>query len=319
MSERRNEFDVTNSVDTTSPGNVSETIREIYQDLYQKDAPENLGQAFSDLGLLYQGKYPGFHECETDYHDLQHVLDVSLAMARLLHGCVRSTGTDAIDERLFRFGIITALFHDCGYIRHRKDTKHLNGAEYTRIHVSRGARFLEEYMPLIGMGELAEAAARTIHFTGYEVAVDKIKVPSPEFRLIGNLLGSADILAQMADRCYLEKCYDRLYPEFVRGGIARTRRPDGSEEIMFASAADLIFKTPVFYQGANRRLRHDLGGCYIYIEEHFGGQNLYFDELEKNISHARAIAAEGDISMLRRRPPAQAEKDGDPEPQLRLI
>ena len=319
MSERRNEFDVTNSVDTTSPGNVSETIRDIYQDLYQRDAPQNLGQVFSDLDLLYQGKYPGFHECETDYHDLQHVLDVTLAMARLLHGCVRSTGAETIDERLFRFGIVTALFHDCGYIRHRKDTKHLNGAEYTRVHVSRGARFLEEYMPLIGMGELADAATHTIHFTGYEVAVDKIRVPGPEFRLIGNLLGSADILAQMADRCYLEKCYDRLYPEFVRGGIARSRRPDGSEEITFASAADLIFKTPVFYQGASRRLRHDLGGCYVYIEEHFGGQNLYFDELEKNISHARAIAAEGDISMLRRHPPAPAEKEGQSEPQLRLI
>jgi hypothetical protein len=319
MSERRNEFDVTNSVDTTSPASVSETVRNIYQDLYQKDAPQNLGQAFSDLDLLYQGKYPGFHECETDYHDLQHVLDVALAMARLLHGCVRSSGTDTIDERLFRFGIVTALFHDCGYIRHRKDTKHVNGAEYTRIHVSRGARFLEEYMPLIGMGELADAAARTIHFTGYEVAVDQIRVPGPEFRLIGNLLGSADILAQMADRCYLEKCYDRLYPEFVLGGIARSRRPDGSEEIMFASAADLIFKTPAFYHGASRRLRHDLGGCYVYIEDHFGGQNLYFDELEKNISHARAIAAEGDISMLRRRPPAPAEKEGDSEPQLRLI
>jgi len=319
MSERRNEYDVTNSVDTTSAGSVSETVRGIYQDLYQKDAPRNLERAFSDLDLLYQGQYPGFHECETDYHDLQHVLDVTLAMARLIHGCVLSTNIETIDEQMFRFGIITALFHDCGYIRHRKDTKHVNGAEYTRIHVSRGARFLEEYMPLVGMAELAEAAARAIHFTGYEIAVDKIKVPGPEFRLLGNLLGSADILAQMADRCYLEKCYDRLYPEFVRGGIARTRRADGSEEVNFASAADLIFKTPVFYQGATRRLRHDLGGCYYYIEKHFGGQNLYFDELEKNITHARAIAAEGDISMLRRRPPAQVEKEENAEPQLRLI
>jgi len=319
MSERRNEYDVTNSVDTTSPAGVSDTVRDIYQDLYQKDAPGTLGQAFADLGLLYQGRYPGFHECETDYHDLQHVLDVTLAMARLLHGCVRSTGTSAVSERLFRFGIVTALYHDCGYIRHRKDTKHENGAEYTAVHVSRGGRFLEEYMPRIGMADLAQAAARTIHFTGYEVPVDKIRVPGPEFRLIGNLLGSADILAQMADRCYLEKCYDRLYPEFVRGGIARKRRPDGSEEVMFASAADLIFKTPVFYQGANRRLRQDLGGCYNYIERHFGGQNLYFDELEKNIRHARVIAAEGDISMLRRRPPAQDEDAENPDPQLRLI
>lgn len=319
MSERRNAYDVTNSVDTTDPGKVAETVRDIYQELYQKDAPSNLEQAFTDLGLLYDGKYPGFHECETDYHNLQHVLDVTLAMARLLHGCVRSTGGDTIDERLFRFGVITALFHDCGYIRHRKDTKHVNGAEYTRIHVSRGGRFLEEYMPMIGMADLADAAARTIHFTGYEIPVDRIKVPGPEFRLIGNLLGSADILAQMADRCYLEKCYDRLYPEFVWGGIARTRRPDGSEEVTFASAADLIFKTPVFYQSANRRLRHDLAGCYVYVEKHFGGQNIYFDEVEKNIAHARAIAAEGDISMLRRRPPAEPESDETSDPQLRLI
>lgn len=319
MSPRRNDYDVTNTVNTTDPGNVSETVRRIYQELYQKDAPGNLDQAFVDLDLLYQGKYPGFHECETDYHDLQHVLDVTLAMARLVDGFVRSTGNDTIDERLFRFGIITALFHDCGYIRHRKDTKHMNGAEYTRIHVSRGGRFLEEYMAVVGMAELAEAAARTIHFTGYEIAVDKIRVPGPEFRLVGNLLGSADILAQTADRCYLEKCYDRLYPEFVLGGIARTRRPDGTEEVIFSSAADLIFKTPVFFQSANRRLRQDLGGCFHYIEKHFGGQNLYFDELEKNISHARAIAAEGDISMLRRRPPEQVDKEENPEPQLRLI
>ena len=165
-----------------------------------------------------------------------------------------------------------------------------------------------------------EFAWRIVHFTGYEIPVDRIKVPAPEFRLLGNLLGSADILAQMADRCYLEKCYDRLYPEFVRGGIARKRHDDGREEIIFASAADLIFKTPRFYQGATRRLKEDLGGCYNYVEQHFGGQNLYFNELEKNIIHARAIAVEGDISLLRRRPPRTTEgEDGGEPQQQRLI
>lgn len=71
--------------------------------------------------------------------------------------------------------------------------------------MARGGRFLAEYLPTIGMGDLAQAAARTLHFTGFEVPVDRIRVPGPEFRLIGNLLGSADILAQMADRCYLDK------------------------------------------------------------------------------------------------------------------
>ena len=318
MDVRRNDYDVTNSINTTDPQPVSLEVSRIYRDLYQQDTPANLGQAFTDLGRLYRGEYPGYRECETDYHDVQHVLDVTLAMARLMHGCVNITRTDTISERLFRVGIITALYHDCGYIRHRKDTKHQNGAEYTAVHVSRGARFLEEYMPTIGMADLAQAAARTVHFTGYEVPVDKIRV-DPEFRLVGNLLGSADIMAQMADRCYLEKCYDRLYPEFVRGGIARKRHSDGHEEIIFSSAADLIFKTPRFYAGATKRLKQDLGGCYNYVEQHFGGQNVYFDELEKNIGHARSIAEVGDISLLRRRPAGTTEKSGTEEPQLRLI
>ena len=303
MKVRRNNYDVTNSVNTTDTGDVSEAVAGIYRDLYQQDAPAAMAQVFEDLGRLYRGGQPGFRECDTDYHDVQHVLDVTLAMARLMDGCVRSTNNaSTLTGRLFLFGIITALYHDCGYIRSRKDTRHRNGAEYTLVHVSRGARYLEEYLPSIGFADLAQAAARTVHFTGYEVPVQRIRLPGPEFRLIGHMLGSADILGQMADRCYLEKCYDRLYTEFVRGGIARRRNSDGSEEIVFASAADLLYKTPRFYQGATRRLEQDLGGCYSYVEKHFGGQNLYLDELEKNVRHARLVAAKGDVSMLRRRP-----------------
>lgn len=317
--QRRSDYDVTNRINTTDPQIVSEAVCGIYRDLYQQDTARNLPQAFTDLARLYRGEYPGFRECDTDYHDLQHVLDVTLGMARLLDGCVRAAGAGALTERLFRLGIVSALYHDCGYIRRRKDTKHANGAEYTTVHVARGVEFLEAYLPKIGMADLVQAASRIVHFTGYEIPVDRIKVPGPEFRLLGNLLGSADILTQMADRCYLEKCYDRLYPEFVRGGIARRRHRDGSEEIVFASAADLIFKTPRFYQGATKRLKEDLGGCHNYVERHFGGQNLYFDELEKNISHARALAVEGNISLLRRRPPRTTEGDDESGPQQQLI
>mgnify|MGYP003704446663 CR=1 FL=1 len=96
-------------------------------------------------------------------------------------------------------------------------------------------------------------------------------------RLLGNLLGSADIIAQMADRCYLEKCRDRLYPEFVAGGIARRTQPDGKQTVVFESPDDLIMKTPGFYVGANKRLNSDLAGTFAYAERHFGGQNLYLD------------------------------------------
>jgi hypothetical protein len=299
---RRNEFDVTDRVNTTVPEAVSGEVFRIYQDLYQRADPGNLVQAFEDVTRLYSGEYPGYRACDTSYHDIQHVLDVTLAMARLMDGCVRATAPDVLGERLFRFGIITALYHDCGYIRHIDDVRHANGAEYTKTHVSRGGRFLEDYLVQAGMGDFAYAASRTLHFTGYEVPVERIRV-EPQFRLIGNLLGSADILAQMADRCYLEKCHDRLYPEFVSGGIARQATADGGEHVVFESAAHLIFQTPRFYESAQKRLNVDLGGYCNYVEKHFGGENLYFTELEKNINHARAVADREDVSMLRRRPP----------------
>jgi hypothetical protein len=311
-SYRRNEFDVTDRVNTTAPGAVSGEVFRIYQDLYQRDDPDTLVQAFEDVTRLYRGEFPGYRPCDTSYHDIQHVLDVTLAMARLMDGCVRTTHADVLNERLFQFGVITALYHDCGYIRHRSDTDHENGAEYTKTHVSRGGRFLEEYLVTLGMADFAPAASGTLHFTGYEVPVDRIRV-EPQFKLIGNLLGSADILAQMADRCYLEKCHDRLYPEFVLGGIARQPKPEGGEQVIFESGAHLIFQTPRFYESARKRLNVDLGGYCNYVEKHFGGENLYFTELEKNINHARAIAEREDLSMLRRKPPdtlSPAEGEG---------
>jgi hypothetical protein len=299
---RRNEFDVTDRIDTTDSSAVSDEVCRIYQDLYQRDNPGNIMQAFTDLTRLYRGEYPGYHACDTSYHNIQHVLDVTLAMARLMDGCARAAGGDVLDERLFRFGVVTALYHDCGYIRHRKDTRHLNGAEYTKTHVTRGGRFLEDYLAKVGMQEFVPVVSRTLHFTGYEMPVDQIRV-DPQFRLLGSLLGSADILAQMADRCYLEKCYDRLYPEFVSGGIARQQGPNGEEQVLFESAADLIFQTPRFYKSAHKRLEVDLGGYCKYVEKHFGGENLYFKEVDKNIEHARKISEREDLSMLRRKPP----------------
>lgn len=312
---RRNEYDVANRVNTTDPTQVSGEVCHIYEALYQQDRPATMVQAFEDVTLLYRGEYPGYHACDTEYHNIQHVLDVTLAMARLMDGAARATAATLLTERLFQFGVMAALYHDCGYIRHRKDTRHANGAEYTKIHVSRGGRFFEEYLVKIGMADLAPVASATLHFTGYEVPVRRIRV-DPEFRLIGNLLGSADILAQMADRCYLEKCYDRLYPEFVSGGIARQTKEDGTEEVVFESAADLIFKTPNFYHTARQRLEVDLSGHSKYAAQHFGGENLYFSETDKNIKHAEKVKDRQDLSLLRRIPPSSAPVE---EVEQRLI
>jgi hypothetical protein len=166
--------------------------------------------------------------------------------------------------------------------------------------VSRGARFLDHYLVKIGMADLGPTAARLIHFTGYEIPIHEIEVPGPLFRRLGNMLGTADIIAQMSDRCYLEKCRDRLYPEFVAGGLASNGHGP-LPNAQFTSAEDLLRKTPGFYRIASHRLKELLGEAYNYAVPHFGGQNLYLEELLKNVRHAERVAEKGDVDGLLRR------------------
>ena len=304
MQTRRNDFDVTNRIQTTDATAVHREIARLFRLLYPGAAHVVMDRAFADVAKLYTGLYPGYQACDTSYHNLQHVMDVTLAMARLMDGYERSRkDTPALGVRFFQLGVTCGLFHDIGYLRQSTDTIAKNGAEYTLNHVSRGAEFLRLYVPQIGLGDCAEEAAELIHFTGFEKRVAEILIEDPVLRMLGSLLGSADIIAQMSDRCYLEKCRDRLYPEFVAGGIAVKKTLQG-EQVVFRSGEDLVNKTPAFFESAVNRLEYDLGGAYNYAATHFGGFNLYMHAATKNVHFAKSISAEGK-QVLRRTPPEQ--------------
>ena len=66
-------------------------------------------QAFRDVEKLFNGQYPGYRACNTDYHDFQHTLHVLLAMARLLHGA-SVEGTEFTDKEI-NIGLILSLIH----------------------------------------------------------------------------------------------------------------------------------------------------------------------------------------------------------------
>jgi hypothetical protein len=312
---RRNDFDVTDRIRTTDSGEVGAEVLRLFRGLYDGALARPIERGFRDLTRLYEGRHPDYLACDTEYHDIQHVLDVTLAMARLMDGYERSRdGSPALPAPCFILGVLTALFHDFGYLRRRADRRHRYGAEYTLHHVSRGSRFLGRYLRRIGMRRHAATAAQLVHYTGYERPAESIRVSDTLLRRIGQMLGTADIIAQMADRCYLEKCRDRLYPEFVLGGLARKRLPNGRQQIVFRSGDDLVHKTPAFYVNASKRLDFQLARAYEYAERHFGGQNLYVEEIQKNIRYAQALAHAADTEMLRREPPHTLRPDVEPYP-----
>ncbi len=316
---RNNDHDVTGSVRTTDPTSVGAEVMRVFKGLFAGAAAPELKRAFREAAGLYRGEHADYFACDTEYHDIQHVLDVTLAMARLMDGYQRGVhnGEEPLTKELFTVGALAALFHDFGYLRRRHDHRHHYGAEYTLIHVSRGATFLRRYVSALGLGdEMARLAATLVHFTGYERPAETIRISGTLPRRIGQMLGTADIIAQMADRCYLEKCRDRLFPEFVLGRMAGEARGASRTLPVFASGDELVNKTPGFYQGATQRLNLQLARCYDYATRHFSGSNPYLDEMEKNARYAEQVAHAREAgSLLRRQPPFTLAPEAVPYPK----
>ena len=198
-----------------------------------------------------------------------------------------------------------ALFHDAGYIRHKeRDKDFTNGAEFTLYHVSRSADFLRRYLPELGLAKDVAVASMIVHFTGYELDIDKIELDDPRDAICGHLLGTADLVAQMADRCYLEKCRDRLYKEFVVGGVAIENASPGEYMVRYESGIDLLRKTPVFYQAATKdRLQKKFNRAYRYFEVMFDGHNPYVAAIRRNLTHLVKVLKTESWDLLRREPP----------------
>lgn len=297
-------LDVTGTVDVSNPHSVCSAVSAILQNRYDGVALAPVERLFADFTRLYRGDYPGFFACDTQYHDMQHVLDVTLATARLIDGYELSQSPEArLGSELALLGIAIALFHDSGYIRRRGDTRHQYGAEYTRTHVTRSARFLREFLPTIELQTLAPIAAKLVHYTGYEFDPARIDLADPKWHTLGTLIGSADVLAQMADPSYLEKCRDRLFYEFELGGMTRERDASGTEHVRYASPIDLLRQTPAFMQHTlAERLDTLFGGVYRHFSAHFGRPDPYFASVERNRQYLERLLAQYDDSALRTLP-----------------
>jgi hypothetical protein len=305
MQYRRSDFDVTNTVQVSSAEAVQRAVCDLFRQTWPHYPFDRAETAFRDFERLFNGQFPGYYGCDTVYHDLQHSLDGTLASARLI---VAHDRTHLADERLGPeraiLGVVIALFHDAGYIRQTDDQTHRNGAEFTRNHVSRSAQFLARYLPTIGMAEWVPVATKIVHFTGYEVQFDQIRLDDPLDRRLGHLIGTGDLIAQISDRCYLEKCRDRLYPEFVLGGIAMPSDAEGQPSVRYSSGLDVLRQTPGFIEEMRRtRLDGEFQGAYRSLDVLFNGRNPYLEAIDRNLEYLSEVLRTGRWPMLRRDPP----------------
>lgn len=285
-----NEFDVTGRVKVTEPREVQKEIKSILAELFPNQDLSLVDKSFDYFIECYSGKHPDYHEVDTPYHDIHHVMDVTLACSRLMAGYEIKNKEKPLGFEKVLIGFITALFHDSGYLRYKDDYQTKHGAEYTPVHVTRSGLFIERFLRDNGMAHLVEIAQTLVQFTGIEHDVESLTFEDASWLPVGYMIGTADLIAQMADRLYANKCHAHLFTEFSIAGMTRKETEDGNVEVIFADADDLIKKTPFFIKDAlENRLKKSFKRCYEYAAVYFGGRNLYMEGIERNLSEITKI------------------------------
>jgi len=118
-SVRRSDYDVTNTVRVSSAPDVRDAVQALFLATWPGINFVPVARAFQDFEMAFTGKMPGYFGVDTVYHDQQHTLDVTLAMARLLVGYERTHARTlkALGAERAAVGILLALFHDIGKSR----------------------------------------------------------------------------------------------------------------------------------------------------------------------------------------------------------
>ncbi len=294
-------------IDVSDPEIALTEIKQILVLTVDGYDPAKLEMVYGDIVMLFRGKYPGYQASNTKYHDLEHTNSVVLAAARLIHGCILAGMTFHVDNLML--GVYASLFHDVGLIQ-TKDDKVGSGAKYTVGHEQRSIVFMEKYLSQKGFpNQQIDDCSHLIMCTILNLPPKEIPFRSPEIETLGKIVGTADLMAQIADRYYIEKLL-LLFQEFQEAGI-----PD------FASELDLLKKTEGFYKNvANQRLVHDFSGISTNMRAHFKQRygvekDLYSESIQKNIDYLRILLARAGDSIVSVKETLRRNVLGDARPK----
>jgi hypothetical protein len=273
-------------VDTKDPAAVEQEVRSTYRMLFPQGNPMFVPVTFAWAQDCFEGRFQDYLPIDAQYHDLEHTLQGILCMTRLLQGRHRAGALPVVPRRMFELGLLAMLLHDTGYLKKRGDTTG-TGAKYTLTHVARSVYFAELFLAehTVPLPEI-RSVQHMIRCTGVHVDLARIPFQTEPERIVGFALGTADLLGQMAAEDYVDKL-DVLYAEFEES--ARFYEGKMDHVIDFASAADLMRRTPAFWEKfVLRKLDQDFWGLYRFLSDPYpGGPNEYLDRVQANIERLR--------------------------------
>ena len=273
-------------VQTSRPEDVMAAVLGVWGKMFPDASDQLIRESFNWALRSFGGKYRDYRPIDASYHDLEHTMQGTLCMARLLYGRFLAQVQPAIDQRMFELGIAAILLHDTGYLK-RADDPEGTGAKYTLTHVQRSMDFAAVLLGENGFSARdIRAVQNMIRCTGVNVDIGSIPFQNEAERVCGLALGTADLLGQMAASDYVDKL-PVLFAEFEE--CARYNNGKMGAGTVFASAADLKSRTPAFWEKyVLPKVEKDFQGLFRYLADPKTGINRYLERIEANIARIRS-------------------------------
>jgi hypothetical protein len=276
-------------IDTKDPASVCKEVQAAYRTMHPEAEADFVPSAIGWVTACFTGRHGDYQAIDASYHDLEHTLQVTLCLARLLLGRHRAGALPVLSRRTSELALLAVLLHDSGYLKKRHDTVG-TGAKYTVNHVQRSLHFAEDLLreKKFSIPDI-QAVQRMILCTVMNADVRSIRFPNEEEKIAGCAVGTADLLGQMAADDYLEKL-PRLYLEFAEAARPEPNNAVSGEELR-KGTGDLLRKTPAFWERyVLPKVRDDYGALYRYFSQPFpDGPNFYLDRIEANLRRLQDV------------------------------
>ncbi|MCK9174734.1 MAG: hypothetical protein M0O96_05605 [Desulforhopalus sp.] len=284
-------------------GNGANPIGEILhlaREITGSDVLVPLERLHYDIVAMFSGKDLDFKGNTMPYHTLRHTMMVALAAMRYLHG-LHFNGHRISPQALLQ-GMFCTYFHDSGMLL-KSDDPATSGVVYISTHEKRSAQFLTEYVKKRELPPfLTDGVGIIIAYTWLSQDPATFPPHSKQQQMLGQVVGAADLLAQMADRYYLESL-PLLFDELERGKLNLSR-----------NVMELMENTAIFYRDVVLpRFTTKYSEVFDAMQNHFFvrygiNRNFYVESIEKNLNYLQTILKQcRDLDCiyahLRRRPP----------------
>ena len=278
------------AVNTRDLAAVQSEVEAIFSSLYPEAESGFIRRAFASAEEWFGGRFPGYQAIDALYHDLEHTLQGTLCLARLLRGRHFAGARPVLSPEMFELGLLAILMHDTGYLKYTGDREG-TGAKYTLTHVRRSGEFARMFMQGQGRpGSDIIAVQNMIRCTGVNADLSDIPFTDELEMMVGFALGTADLLGQMAAADYIEKL-PVLYLEFAEA--AKFTGSGTPKSIAFKSAEEMMRSTPGFWQHyVLPKINRDFGGIHRFLNDPMpDGPNFYLEAIQSNLARLSQMTA----------------------------